>query len=87
MQTLIDFAIAVFVVAGALAVVAGLGPSLDTYDATKDALRAEAKRQRLEAALQDLCGENGVAIEQAPDQYRCYTKRGHGTSVVAEVRP
>lgn len=87
MQTLIDLVIALFVVTGALAVVGGLGPSLDTYDATKDALRAEAKRQRLEAALRDLCGENGVAIEQSSGQYRCYTKRGHGTGLVAEVRP
>lgn len=87
MRTAIDLIIGLFVVVAAAAVVSGLGPGLDHYDSLKAAQQEEAKAQRLAAALRDLCGENGVAIEQADGAYRCYTKRGYRTTTVAEVRP
>lgn len=87
MRTAIDFAIAAFVVFAIALVISGLGVGMDHYDEVKAAQQEEAKAQRLAAALRDLCGENGVAIEQADGAYRCYTKRGYRTTTVAEVRP
>lgn len=85
MKNVIDLAIGCFVLVAALAVIGGLGPGLDQYDSLKAAQQEEAKAQRLAAALRDLCGENGVAVELASGEYRCYTKLGHPTSKVAAL--
>lgn len=77
MKTLLDLCVAIFFVAFAAAVIGGLGPSLDTYDTLKQAQAEAAKADRLAAALRDLCGENGAAVEQANGSYRCHTKLGH----------
>lgn len=87
MKNIIDLSIGIFVLVAALAVIGGLGPGLDQYDTLKQAQRDAERADRLAAALRDLCGDNGVAVEQANGAYRCYTKRGHNTGLVAEVRP
>lgn len=77
MRTLIDLSVGILFVGFAAAVISGLGPNLDSYDTVKQAQGEAAKAERLAAALRDLCGENGVAVEQANGAYRCYTKLGH----------
>ena len=73
-------------------VLAWLGPALDAIDEQRASLAAKQqaeqdaqKQARLTKALRALCGENGVAVEQADGAYRCYTKREFRTEVISKV--